>query len=121
VLGLAAVDTAAVITAAATVVLAAVAAWQIRAGQKQSEATLEAAERQWQPVVIVHQWHGGPVRGSGEDAAPDEMAVRYFLGNEGVGPALNVEHGVEVSGTRHVWPLPPYAAHRAGEYVPAID
>jgi hypothetical protein len=39
------------------------------------------------------------VRSAGEGkAAPGEMAVPYYLRNQGTGPAFNVEHGVEVTG-----------------------
>ena len=95
---------AAIVTAAATVGLAALAFWQIHAGREQTEVatdaalaiareTRQAAERQWQPRVFAHAW-GDPVRGDGHNAAPDEMGVRYRLKNEGTGPAFNVEHGV---------------------------
>jgi hypothetical protein len=56
----------------------------------------------WGSVVFVHGF-GEPVRGNGDNAAPDEMAVSYYLSNEGTGPAFNVEHGVEIEGTPHTW------------------
>jgi len=133
-----------IVTAAATVALALLAYLQIRAGQSQavtmraqSDAALaiaqeqaaaaltvaretrEAAERQWQPRVFVHAWHG-PVPGDGNDAAPDEMAVRYYLSNEGTGPAFNVEHGVEVAGKLHTWEDRQWRTMRAGEAIPPM-
>jgi len=122
---------AAIISAAATVGLAALAYWQIMAGKKQAaeqgEAALElaretrnAAERQWQPRVFAHAWHGEPVKGDGDNAAVGEMAVRYFLQNEGTGPAFNVEHGVEVAGKLHTWNDWQYRSMRAGEAIPPL-
>jgi hypothetical protein len=136
---------ASIVTAAATVGLAVIAYVQIRAGQaqardakaqsaaalsiaqEQAAASVEvaretraAAERQWQPRIIAHAWHG-PVRGTGDDAAPDEMAVRYYLSNEGTGPAFNVEHGVEVAGALHTWEDNQWRAIRAGEFTPQLD
>jgi hypothetical protein len=117
---------ASIITAAATVGLAVLAYRQIRAGQAQTAAALavaretrEAAERQWQPRVFVHAWHG-PVPGDEENAAPDEMAVRYYLTNEGTGPAFNVEHGVEVAGQLHTWEDRQWRTMRAGEAIPPM-
>ena len=120
---------AAIITAAATAGLAALAFWQIHAGQAQTDEavtaalaiareTREAAERQWQPRVFAHAWHG-PERGDGNDAALDEEAVRYWLQNEGTGPAFNVEHGVEVAGRRYPW-IGLYRTMRAGEAIPPM-
>lgn len=136
---------ASIVTAAATVGLAVIAYLQIRAGlaqardakvqsaaalliaQEQAAASIEvaretraAAERQWQPRVIAHAWHG-PVRGTGDDAALDEMAVRYYLSNEGTGPAFNVEHGVEVAGELHTWEDRQWRSIRAGEFIPQLD
>jgi hypothetical protein len=135
---------ASIATAAATVVLAVLAYLQIRAGQAQAKEaraqsdaalaiaheqaaaaltvareTREAAERQWQPRVFAHAWHG-PVPGDGNNAAPDEMAVRYYLSNEGTGPAFNVEHGVDVAGTPHTWENRQWRTMRAGEAIPPI-
>ena len=92
---------ASIITAAATVAPAALAYFQIRAGQAQAKdsktqsdaalaiareqsaasrviarETREAAERQWQPRVFVHP-RRGPVCGDGRNAARDEMAVPH--------------------------------------------
>src|SRR5205807_8250402 len=81
--------------------------------------TREAAERQWQPRVFAHAWHG-PVPGDGDNAAQDEMAVRYYLSNEGTGPAFNVEHGVEVAGKLHTWEDRQWRTMRAGEAIPPM-
>jgi hypothetical protein len=135
---------ASIVTAAATVGLALLAYCQIRAGQAQAkenkaqsdaalalaqeqaaaaltvaQETREAAERQWQPRVFAHAWHG-PVRGDGDNAAPDEMAVRYYLSNEGTGPAFNVEHGIEVAGIPYTWEDRQWRTVRAGEAIPSI-
>jgi hypothetical protein len=118
---------ASIITAAATAVLALLAYLQIRAGRDQTDAALaiaresrEAAERQWQPRVFAHAWQGGPKRGDGNNAAPDEMAVPYYLSNEGTGPAFNVEHGVEVSDKLHTWEDRQFRTMRAGEEIPPL-
>jgi hypothetical protein len=135
---------ASIVTAAATVGLAVLAYVQIHAGQNQAKEakqqsnaalamaetqsaaslriareTREAAERQWQPRVIAHKW-SDPKPGTGDDAAPDEMAVGYSLKNEGTGPAFNVEHGVEVGGRLHKWGAGLYHAMMAGEEVPPM-
>jgi hypothetical protein len=118
---------ASIITAAATVALAVLAYFQIRAGSAQTQAALsiaresrEAAERQWQPRVFARKW-GPPERGNGNNAAPDEMAVPYYLVNEGVGPAFNVEAGVEVAGRLHARDGGQWWAMRAGEFMPQLD
>ena len=136
---------AAIVTAAATVGLAVLAYCQIRAGQAQARhaqaqsdtalaitqeqtaaalaiarETREAAERQWQPRVFAYAWRV-PVRGDGSTAAPDEMAVSYFLSNEGTGPAFNVEHGVEVAGVCHTWDGRQWPTVRAGEFIPQLE
>ena len=85
---------ASIITAAATAVLAALAYLQMRAASTQTAAALAiametraAAERQWQPRVIANPWPG-PSPGSGDDAAPDETAVPYYLSNDGTWPGV---------------------------------
>ena len=117
---------ASILTAAATVALAVLAYFQIRAGRQQTGAALaiarearEAAERQWQPQVFAHAWYG-PVPGDGSDAAPNEVAVPYSLGNEGTGPAFNVEHGVEVGGNRHTLGDRQYRSIAAGQSIPPM-
>jgi hypothetical protein len=118
---------ASIVAAAATVALAALAYWQIRAGRQQTLAALsiarearEAAERQWQPRVFAHAWHGGPVRGDGDAAAPDEMTVPYYLTNAGTGPAFNVEHGIEVAGEQKTWDDRQWRTMAAGEEIPPL-
>jgi hypothetical protein len=135
---------ASIVTAAATVALAIIAVVQIRASQTQaadakaqSDAAVaaahaqsmsaleiarearEAAQRQWQPRVFMHAWHG-PERGDGTNAAPDEMAVRFYLSNEGTGPAFNVRPWVEVAGKRHAWGDRQYRTMRVDEFCPTL-
>ena len=117
---------ASIITAAATAVLAALAYLQMRAASTQTAAALAiametraAAERQWQPRVIANPWPG-PSPGSGDDAAPDETAVPYYLSNDGTGPAFNVEHGVEVAGKLHLWEYGSYRSMGAGLEIPPV-
>jgi hypothetical protein len=117
---------ASIVTATATVVLAAIAAWQIRAGREQTEATAaiaretrEAAERQWQPRVFA-RYHGPPAIGDGTTAAPDEMAVPYYLVNEGTGPAFNVHVGIDVAGRVH-WREGIWWSMQSREFIPALD
>jgi hypothetical protein len=135
---------AAIVTAAATAGLALLAYSQMRANEEQmrgvraqsdaaieiakrqaaaaieiARETREAAQRQWQPRVIAHGW-GEPRPGSGDDAAPNEVAVGYRLKNEGTGPAFNVEHGVEVGGKLHTWGDRQYRAMTAGEELPPM-
>jgi hypothetical protein len=90
-----------------------------RETREAAHETREAAQRQWQPRVIPYRW-GDPKPGTGDDAAPDEMAVGYRLKNEGTGPAFNVEHGVEVGGRAHRWPAGQYPAMRSGEELPPM-
>lgn len=118
---------AAIITAVATVGLAVLAYFQIRAGSAQAAATLEiaretreAAVRQWQPRVFARKW-GPPERGNGNNAGPDEMAVSCYLVNEGTGPAFNIELGVEVAGKLHRWKTGQWWAMRAGEFMPQLE
>jgi hypothetical protein len=79
------------ILATLTVVLAFVAVIQMREARKSNEAVREAARAQLQPIVFAHGF-AGPTK------TPDGWATRYryWLKNEGVGPALDVEHGVRV-------------------------
>ena len=62
---------------------------QIAASQAQNEAVREAARAQLQPIVFTHAWQGILLR-QGEPLP----SFRYYLKNEGVGPALDVEHGI---------------------------
>jgi hypothetical protein len=95
--------------------------------REQTEAALavateirKAAERQWQPWVIAHGWKG-PQRGDGDNAAPDEMAVRYWLENKGTGPAFNVLPSVEVAGRTHTLNDWQYRSMSAGEAIPPVS
>jgi hypothetical protein len=102
---------AAIITAAATVALALLAYVQIRAGGEQTAAALEmahqtreAAERQWQPRVFAHPWFWA-IPGE-RDQIPAGAVVdgtlraAYYVVNQGSGPAFNIEHGIEIAGSR---------------------
>jgi hypothetical protein len=107
----------AIITAVATVVLAALALLQIRAGRAQTRELREAAERQWQPRVFAHGWSG---RYPKNNISPDEMAIPYYLSNEGTGPAFNVEHGIELDGNVTTWKDQLHRTIRAGEEIPPV-
>jgi hypothetical protein len=98
----------------------------VGAAQEQSRSALEipreareAAQRQWQPRVFMHAWHG-PERGDGTNAAPYEMAVRFYLSNEGTGPAFNVKPWVEIGGQPHTWEDRQYRTMRVDEFCPAL-
>jgi len=111
---------AAIITATATAVLAGVAVAQIRASGKQSADALLAATRQLQPIVLAHAFAGGgPFPGLTE-----EVEFRYYLSNEGLGPALNVEHGITLGEREYPFGGDPgmqFRTIRAGEYAPPLD
>jgi hypothetical protein len=98
----------------------AIAKEQAAAALAVAQETRQAAERQWQPRVFVHG-RGHPTRGTGDDAAPDEMAVAYYLSNEGTGPAFNIEHGIEVGGRPYTWNDRQWPSMRAGEFIPQLD
>jgi hypothetical protein len=70
--------------------------------------------------VFAHSWASGPKVGDGNDAVPDEMAVPYYLSNEGTGPAFDIEHGVEIAGKLHTFEGRQYRTMRAGEQVPQL-
>jgi hypothetical protein len=117
---------ASILTAIATGALAVLAYWQIRAGRDQTSAALaiaretnEATKRQSRPWVIANPLNG-PSPGDGSTAAPDEMAVSYYLSNDGSGPAFNIEHGIEVAGTFHTWDQGMYPTMRAGQEFPPM-
>jgi hypothetical protein len=98
----------------------AIAKEQAAAALQLARETREAAERQWQPRVFVHG-KDEPTVGDGNDAAPDEMAVAYYLSNEGTGPAFNVEHGIEIAGKTYTWNDWQWGSMRAGEFIPQLD
>jgi hypothetical protein len=64
---------------------------------------------------------GAPSPGDGDNAAPEEMAVAYYLSNEGTGPAFNVEHGIEVGGKPYAWENRLWRTMRPGEFIPQLD
>jgi hypothetical protein len=120
---------AAIITAVATVALAALAYGQIRAGGKQTAAALEmarqtreAAERQWQPRVFAHPWYGA-IPGERDQIAggvvvDGQLRAAYYLVNQGSGPAFNIEHGTEIGGNRQR--LGVYLNMGASDVVPPV-
>jgi hypothetical protein len=61
---------------------------QIEAAVKQNDAVREAARAQLQPIVFAH-----PLPAT-------DGSLRYWMKNEGVGPALDVEHGISISAGR---------------------
>ena len=68
---------------------------RILAGKAQTREQAETVKREWQPRVRAQPFIGAykkPV------LIPDQMAVPYFLSNDGTGPAFNVEYGIELSG-----------------------
>jgi hypothetical protein len=89
----------AIVTAGATVLLAVVAAIQIRAGRAQTREQAETVKRGWQPRVCARPFFGKHDRPT---LAPNEMAVPYFLNNDGTGPAFNVECGIKLPGQPHI-------------------
>jgi hypothetical protein len=68
---------------------------QIEASVAQNDAVRQAARAQLQPIVFAHGW-GPPLTGG--DVPPGRIRLNYYLRNEGVGPALDVEHGISVGG-----------------------
>lgn len=86
---------AAVLGATATIGLVIFAMRQFKAMRLQIDVTREGAARQWYPLVYAHEAEP-PGGAAGEE---DKVVCSYYLRNEGLGPALNIEHGVEVWGT----------------------
>jgi hypothetical protein len=68
---------------------------QSRAALSQVAETREAVSRQLQPYVLIHERNS--------EVLDDEYGLFYFLRNEGLGPALNIEHGVAIAGRTWVW------------------
>lgn len=68
---------------------------QINASIDQNEAVRDSARAQLQPIVFAHGY-GPPHQGGGVPAG--RSRVGYYLKNEGVDPALDIEHGVLVGG-----------------------
>jgi hypothetical protein len=99
---------AAILGAATTVFLVIFAARQIKASREQAEFAREAASRHWYPLVYAHE--AEPPRPDSDLASDDHIGCFYFLRNEGLGPALNIEHGVEV--WSKTWPFGGSAARQ---------
>lgn len=76
-----------------TLVLAFLAWRQMRAAVEQVEATREIASQAVYPLVYGHQRHAVNYEAEG-----DVFVFHYYLWNEGLGPALDVEHGVLIAG-----------------------
>jgi len=88
---------ASLLSAVATFSLVIFAWRQIKAMRRQTDI----ASQQWHPLVYAHE-----AEPPGDDPAldsDDHIGCFYYLRNDGLGPALNIEHGVEVWG--HVWPF----------------
>jgi hypothetical protein len=76
---------------------------QIGAVIEGNDRVRDAARAQLQPIVFAHGF-GPPTTGADIRGAPvpsGRTRVAYFLKNEGVGPALDVEHGISVGGVKH--------------------
>jgi len=73
---------------------------QIAASIEQNRAVREAARAQLQLIVMAHatQIVAGP--NDKYSIREDQVAVAYFLANEGSGIALNIRHGIKVDGER---------------------
>ncbi|MGA9313613.1 MAG: hypothetical protein WBV77_03180 [Solirubrobacteraceae bacterium] len=88
---------ASLLAAVATVSLVIFAWRQIKAMRQQTDIV----SRQWHPLVYAHE---GESPGADPDLeSGDPFGCFYYLRNDGLGPALNIEHGVEVWG--QVWPF----------------
>ena len=110
----------------AAAVLAVSSHRQMKATQKQSDASLAQAEatregvaKQTYPLVYAHQW-----KAMSWEQEEDAFAFRYYLSNEGLGPALNVEHGLLIGETEFVFgyeqPLP-FKSLQPGEFAPPLN
>jgi hypothetical protein len=92
---------------------------QVTAVREQADAMREVAARQVYPLVYAHEWHG-PIWDNDEQA----FAMRYYLSNEGLGPALNIEHGVRVGAKEFIFGhRDPYRFRsiQPGEFLPPLD
>jgi hypothetical protein len=88
----------------------------------------EVASRQLQPLVYCHgrRTRFGPAADDahGNPGLGDEVEFTYYLSNEGLGPALNVEHGVELEGELHLFGYDggfQFRTARAGEFLPPLE
>lgn len=110
----------------AAVVLAFFGYRQMKATQRQSDATLEQAQatrdavaQQTYPLVYAHQWK--PMNWEKEEEA---FVFRYYLSNEGLGPALNVEHGICVGEEEFLYGYEEallFKSLQPGEFAPPLD
>jgi hypothetical protein len=95
---------------------------QLDALERITDATRDAARAQLQPLVLSHA-HGAFARGPREpDLGEGQISFDYYVSNEGTGPALNIEHGVEVAG--HDFAFGDGMQFRtagAGEFLPPLD
>lgn len=95
----------------------------------QAEATREAAAKQWQPLVYCHQRRGpdfGPAELGYDDVIGEVVRFHYYLSNEGLGPALNIVHGIELDGEQFLFGARSDAGFqfrtcRAGEFLPPLQ
>jgi hypothetical protein len=71
---------------------------QIEASIEQNRAVREAARAQLQHVVLAHATQ--IVEGPDEEYSirEDQLAIAYYVANEGSGIALNIRHGVKIEG-----------------------
>jgi hypothetical protein len=106
----------------AAVVLAALAYGQVK-------ATKDASRAQLRPLVYAHEKRGvryGPIKADayGKDEVGVVASFSYYLSNEGLGPALNIEHGVEVGERQHLLGNGEagfqYRTCQAGEFLPPL-
>lgn len=72
---------------------------QVEASIEQNRAVREAARAQLQPVVLAHATQ--IVEGPDEEYSirEEQLAIAYYVANEGSGIALNIRHGVKIEGT----------------------
>lgn len=84
------------LAALATISLVIFAWRQIKEMREQLRVTREAEARQWYPLVYAHQ--GEPPGPDPDVDASEQIGCYYYLRNEGLGPALNIAHGIEVWG-----------------------
>lgn len=74
---------------------------QIGAAMDQNEALRDSSRAQLQPIVFAHGLGDSvtdPMNPAMRNLPPGRIRVTYHLRNEGVGPALDVEHGISVGG-----------------------
>ena len=72
---------------------------QVDTSVEQNKTLREMTSAQLRPVVFAKAFSGW-VRGPNEDfdLGPHEMALPYYLANEGTGMALRIQHGVDIGG-----------------------